>query len=76
MYKPKYIVCKDCQERYPACHDKCEKYQAERAENLQEKEKYYKEAILDIMADDYEIKKCMKKIQVNYKHKYKKGFKK
>lgn len=22
------IACKDCPDRYPGCHDKCEKYQA------------------------------------------------
>lgn len=24
--------CKDCTDRYPGCHGKCERYQAERAE--------------------------------------------
>ena len=23
------FTCKDCPDRYPGCHDKCEKYQAE-----------------------------------------------
>lgn len=26
------FTCKDCPNRYPACHDKCEKYQREKAE--------------------------------------------
>ena len=24
------FTCKDCQNRHPGCHDKCEKYQAEK----------------------------------------------
>ena len=26
------FTCKDCPNRYPGCHDKCEKYQKEKAE--------------------------------------------
>jgi hypothetical protein len=26
------FTCKDCPNRYPGCHDKCEKYQREKAE--------------------------------------------
>lgn len=25
------FTCKDCPDRYPGCHDKCEKYQKEKA---------------------------------------------
>lgn len=32
-----YKACKDCQDRHPACHDKCERYQAEKAAGLEEK---------------------------------------
>ena len=27
------FTCKDCGNRYPGCHDKCEKYQKEKAEH-------------------------------------------
>lgn len=26
------FTCKDCPNRYPGCHDKCEKYKTEKAE--------------------------------------------
>lgn len=26
------FTCKDCPDRYPGCHDKCEKYRKEKAE--------------------------------------------
>ena len=32
------FTCKDCQSRYLGCHDKCEKYQAERKKYEKEKE--------------------------------------
>lgn len=31
--------CKDCQKRYPGCHDHCEDYQACRKKYLEEKAK-------------------------------------
>ena len=30
--------CKDCENRFPGCHDRCEKYQREKAEHEQRKE--------------------------------------
>ena len=35
--------CKGCTERYPACHDTCEKYLKEKRENQEALEKYRKE---------------------------------
>lgn len=32
------FTCKGCPERHPGCHDKCEKYQAEKAEYQARKE--------------------------------------
>jgi hypothetical protein len=29
--------CKDCEERYPACHDKCEKYKDWKGDVLKKK---------------------------------------
>lgn len=30
-------VCKDCHERHPACHDKCQRYQEQRQQNIEKK---------------------------------------
>lgn len=32
--------CKDCAERYPACHDHCERYQNERKKRAEQIAKY------------------------------------
>lgn len=32
------FTCKDCQSRYPGCHDKCEKYQEEKKKYEEAKE--------------------------------------
>ena len=53
-------VCLNCENRHPACHDKCEKYINEKNRVFQEnikQVKYYK-AERDI--EDYEIKEKMK----------------
>ena len=37
--------CKDCKERYPACHDHCLKYQSEVASEKASIEKYRKDNV-------------------------------
>lgn len=37
--KSSYYTCKGCAERYPGCHDHCEKYAAEYAAYLKDKAK-------------------------------------
>lgn len=41
------VPCKDCQDRYPACHDKCERYISFRKEldKYKEEERKEKEAL-------------------------------
>lgn len=39
--------CRYCEERYPACHDTCEKYLKERAENLVIHDKMMKDHMLN-----------------------------
>lgn len=46
-------VCKDCNERYPACHDYCERYF-----EAQEKWRALNEKIRAIKHDEYEMHKC------------------
>lgn len=35
----KITCCKDCTERFPACHDTCERYQAEKEKAREAREK-------------------------------------
>ena len=42
----KYMSCKDCPDRYPGCHPKCEKYLAFRAERDRIREKEFQETEL------------------------------
>ena len=46
--------CRDCQDRYPACHDKCEKYKEAYTEWIAYKEKI-KEARKPSEADKYKF---------------------
>ena len=32
----RFKACMDCKERHPACHDRCERYQAEKTEHAKE----------------------------------------
>ena len=53
----KIRVCKDCEDRYPACHDSCEKYK-EAKERLQEqKDLVYRNSRKDAIYMDYRHKK-------------------
>lgn len=45
--------CRDCQDRYPACHDYCERYQDARSEWIDHKRKV-KEAL---RPDEYDQRK-------------------
>lgn len=51
------VVCRDCQERYPACHDHCEKYKQAREELLAEKELIFRNKSKDFVYEDYQQKK-------------------
>lgn len=48
-------VCYGCEERYPACHDTCEKYKEARAEYDQRKETILKEKNKDREHDTYKL---------------------
>lgn len=37
---PRITVCKDCTDRYPACHDHCERYRTEKATEQQAIDNY------------------------------------
>ena len=39
--------CKDCQEREPGCHDRCEKYQEFQKKNAAERDRRYRENEVD-----------------------------
>lgn len=39
--------CIDCEERYPGCHDHCERYQQEKAAVNDEKKRMRKEELVD-----------------------------
>lgn len=42
MIRPSF-TCKDCPDRYPGCHGKCEKYQKEKSEYERIKTKFSNE---------------------------------
>lgn len=50
-----YSCCKDCQERYPACHDYCERYQSIKRKNLEEHNKIMSKKIQEKRADAVKI---------------------
>ena len=53
----KINVCRDCQERHPACHDRCEKYQEAKRKVQEEKEKILTAMQKDAVYADYKRKK-------------------
>lgn len=57
-------TCKDCKERYPACHDHCERYLTAKKEIIERKMAYRKavdgEYQLMQMRDKKKIKKMKK----------------
>ena len=50
-------VCLDCQERYPACHDHCDKYKQAKAELQAEKDLINSKKSKDDVYKDYKRKK-------------------
>ena len=60
MFNEKRIgtCCRDCDERYPACHDSCEKYQTA-VEEWQAYKTMIKAAKTDVY-EDYSIKAAVK----------------
>ena len=53
----KIKCCLDCTDRYPACHDSCEKYIAEKAEYDAEQEIINKKRRQELELNDYAITK-------------------
>ena len=47
--------CKDCRERFEACHDRCERYKSAKAEWDNRREKIKAEKRKAIAIDDYQI---------------------
>lgn len=46
-----YTSCKDCKDRYPGCHGKCEKYQEFRkARDAEIEENLKKKKIVDVLS--------------------------
>mgnify|MGYP007022101411 CR=1 FL=1 len=41
------VPCKDCSERQPHCHGKCEKYKQFQEDSAKNKEEYHKSLIWD-----------------------------
>ena len=40
----KVDCCRDCTERYPGCHDRCEKYQTQRKLVMEERRDLHKDS--------------------------------
>ena len=59
--------CKDCTERYPACHDHCQQYRAEKKKNDDIVDKYRKQMSgqrqLDVMGVEKRIKNYKRKVR-------------
>lgn len=53
--------CRDCvpPTRYPGCHDKCEKYKANKIKLEKEKQRIRKEQNCVIYPSDFEMLACM-----------------
>lgn len=56
IYRGIGTSCHECPDRYPACHDKCEKYQQARAEWLEFKKNVRKNKRLYKDYDGFKIK--------------------
>ena len=56
-------VCRECLDRKPGCHDKCERYQAERIANNERKDmiKKAKEAQVNLTSYEIETKRKYKR---------------
>ena len=60
----KINVCRDCQERHPACHDRCEKYQEAKRKVQEEKDKILNAMKKDAVYADYKRKKIRKERRI------------
>ena len=60
----KITVCKDCPDRYPACHDRCDKYQEAKRKVQEEKEKLLTAMKNDAVYADYKRKKIRKERRI------------
>lgn len=55
--------CKDCQERHPGCHDKCQAYQKERLKNELRKRKILEEKKKQVDVDNYRYHKRLNEVK-------------
>lgn len=53
-------ICKDCQERYLACHDSCEKYTKARAEWVEKKQMITDAKRKTRLYDKYRVEQSIK----------------
>lgn len=49
--------CKDCEDRYPACHDTCEKYQKAKEESEERKQRILKAKRENQVFTEYKVTK-------------------
>lgn len=59
----KIVVCKDCDQRYPSCHDHCEKYAADKKRHEEEKAVVIKNKEKDLLYAAYRHSRHKKKGQ-------------
>lgn len=60
----KITVCKDCPDRHPACHDRCEKYIKAKQELQERKDMILKAMQKDAVYMDYKRKKIRKERRI------------
>lgn len=60
----KITVCKDCPDRYPACHDRCEKYIQAKKDLQERKDMILKAMQKDAVYMDYKRKKIRKERRI------------
>lgn len=60
----KITVCKDCQDRHPACHDRCEKYIQAKKDLQERKDMILKAMQKDAIYMDYKRKKIRKERRI------------
>lgn len=60
----KITVCKDCPDRHPACHDRCEKYIQAKKDLQERKDMILKAMQKDAIYMDYKRKKIRKERRI------------
>lgn len=60
----KITVCKDCPDRHPACHDRCEKYIQAKKDLQERKDMILKAMQKDAVYMDYKRKKIRKERRI------------